>query len=778
MKILIPENNELFRDAAQRFADLWQKITDVMPETITEPEKQGDMIVLGSDADNRFVHDLLVDGTIADLNIRTGSDEYRLLSVRENNRNILLLANGSRRALFYAVYDYFERFADCAYFWDGDRIPRRPENEMPLTGIDVLESPRFQYRGLRYFAHRSLTRFQAEHWNFEDWKKELDWCIKKRLDFFMLRIGIDDLFQRAFPDIVPYPDPEKPLPEALQHSYDDRNLFWSLQYRSELRKKIMDYARFLGLVSPEDCGTMTHWYSRTPYSFLDKVKPDFLPQASNWYAEPTALVWDITQDKYLDMYWKLTETYIKEYGSGEMFHTIGLAERHCYQDERKNHEMKLYAYRRIIAKLRQHYPNAPLLIGTWDFVMRWNPDQVQALLNELDPENTIIFDYISDTYDEVNYFANWGVMNKFPYFFGIFQAFESSTEIRGNYNLIERRLPKAAADPLCKGMVLWPENSHADTLMLEYLAANAWNPSAENVKIDLFLEKFLAKRCGTTPQGNALAEIWRTLLPLIKTDYWRQRSDERWRDLYPSLVFNPIRYKMLYQQSSDEIENCEYQNREMLPVIRRAITAFRLLAALDFESLDDMLLRDVFDLARSACLRIIDFGIFMQQCLMDSWRKHIGDGPGRTQELKDNIDALGKVISGLANLLAAHHDFSLYYSLLELAKTTDVNPNFEYTLKGNAEHWYCRSFIYELFSGCILPEFSAIKKSLFAQLDSDDRSFSGKPACLDEELEKIKKNFYETPLKNFAPDQDTAFRNLRNTLEKLADDSEFLLRNL
>ena len=39
MKILIPENNELFRDAAQRFADLWQKITGVMPETITEPEK-------------------------------------------------------------------------------------------------------------------------------------------------------------------------------------------------------------------------------------------------------------------------------------------------------------------------------------------------------------------------------------------------------------------------------------------------------------------------------------------------------------------------------------------------------------------------------------------------------------------------------------------------------------------------------------------------------------------------------------------------------------------
>jgi predicted AAA+ superfamily ATPase len=88
------------------------------------------------------------------------------------------------------------------YFWDGDVVPKR--GEIDFAGLDVVEKPRFAYRGLRYFAHRGLHRFQAEHWDLDDWKRELDWCLKKRFNLFMLRTGIDDLFQRAFPGEVPH----------------------------------------------------------------------------------------------------------------------------------------------------------------------------------------------------------------------------------------------------------------------------------------------------------------------------------------------------------------------------------------------------------------------------------------------------------------------------------------------------------------------------------------------------------------------------------------------
>lgn len=123
------------------------------------------------------------------------------------------MADARPRAALYAVYRYFEKFCGCRWFWDGDRIPKR---NLPLQNIDLTESPVFEYRGIRYFAHRSLHRFQAEHWSLEDWKTEIDLMVKKRLNLFMLRIGVDDVFQKAFPDTVSDPDRDMPLPEASE----------------------------------------------------------------------------------------------------------------------------------------------------------------------------------------------------------------------------------------------------------------------------------------------------------------------------------------------------------------------------------------------------------------------------------------------------------------------------------------------------------------------------------------------------------------------------------
>ncbi len=761
IEIYTNENKHSLVLAAEAFADLWQKVTGKKPERTNNPSQRNDLVIIGTDADIAFLHDLRTENILPDLKVRIGMDDYRILSLRHQERNLLILAASGKRAPLYAVYDYFERAGNCAYFWDGDRIPEA--DTLSLTGFDILERPHFRYRGLRYFAHRGLTRFQAEQWGFEDWKRELDWIMKKRMNFFMMRTGIDDLFQRAFPDMVPYPEKDMELNEDKARSFDNRNEGWSLKERGELRKKVMRYAQERGMISPEDCGTMTHWYSRTPKEFLDTVKPEFLPQSTNAYGDTSGLVWDVRQDKYLDYYWKLTETAIREWGEGSMFHTIGLAERGCYSDPKKNHEMKLYVYRRIQEKLRADYPDAPLLIGTWDFVERWTVDQVKDFLRELDPERTILFDYISDIYDEINNFTNWGVVRQFPYFFGIFHAYQSSTEIRGNYNVIERRLPVAAADPMCKGMILWPENSHADTLMTEYLAANAWSPVPENIQIESFLEKFLKKRYAGIPRQDEISAIWRSMLPLIRTHYWRTRADERWRDLYPDLIFSPIHSHMLYQQKNDELENGEYLMAEMRPFISCAVDCFRSLAELDISAMDEMTYRDVIDLARTAALRIIIFGTYKIQSTLDEWRKQKGSFPA------EMIDKLEQIITGLADILDAHPDYSLNESLKVMAEKAPVNPSFESTVKGNVENWYSRSFISELFRACYIPEFRAVKASLLEQYKNDDRSFSGKPEKLNDTLKQIRDAFYAAPLKNYAPDIQTAKSNLKQTLLRLAE---------
>ena len=179
---------------------------------------------------------------------KTGKDAYTIMSYGSGAK----ITGSNLRSVFYGVYDLLERRGGCHWFWDGDVVPKKAA--IDLSGLDVREEAQFEWRGLRYFAHRGLTRFQAEHWGLEDWKKEIDWCLKRRLNVFMLRIGQDDLFHRTFPDIVANPDPSKDLP-GHGKGYDNRTLFWSLEYRGKLRHDLQHYAFDRGLEVPEDFGT-------------------------------------------------------------------------------------------------------------------------------------------------------------------------------------------------------------------------------------------------------------------------------------------------------------------------------------------------------------------------------------------------------------------------------------------------------------------------------------------------------------------------------------------
>ena len=451
---------------------------------------------------------------------KTGKDAYSIVSCDKGVK----ITGANTRSVLYGLYDLLERRAGCHWFWDGDVVPKK--NTIDLSGLDIHEEAHFEYRGLRYFAHRGLTRFQAEHWGFEDWKKEIDWMLKRRLNVFMLRIGQDDLFQRTFPDDCGYPDPSKPLPGAGK-GYDDRSLFWSLQYRGELRRRIQEYAFERGLMAPEDFGTMTHWYSRTPEDFLEKMKPPFLPQSTSGYAEKNGLVWDVRNERWADEYWKLTKKAVATYGKGapqQLLHTIGLGERRCYTNRQDNFNLKVEVLDKFLARAHRDYPNAKVLLAGWDFYFTWHPDEVKALVGRLDPKRDIIWDYEGDATRDWrkemqglnNNFTKWGVVGKFPYTYSIFLAYESALDARANYPLIEERQRIVQNDPACVGYIFWPESSHTDTLCLRYFTANAW--SKEAVPHEKVLDEFCVSRYGT--HAGRMKAIWKKALPASMLRDW------------------------------------------------------------------------------------------------------------------------------------------------------------------------------------------------------------------------------------------------------------------
>lgn len=740
LTIVRPQNaHTAYQIATETFATLTEAVAGIRPRILTDreplPADGSPLVVIGSDVVNHFVADLYFDRKIDGFSIRCGTDDYAIRSQKIDERDVLFLAGGRPRAAIYAVYRYFEKFCGCRYFLDGDRIEH---GSLPLENIELIESPRFEYRGLRYFAHRSLHRFQAEHWSLADWQSEIDWILKKRLNLFMLRIGMDDLFQKAFPDIVPYPERDEKLPEAGS-GYNDRTLFWSLEYRGELRKKLLAYAFERDLMHPEDCGTMTHWYSRTPLAYLQKVDPAVLSKQVFGYSDKTELVWDIRKDENLENYFKLTDTHIREYGRPELFHTIGLAERSFSEDREVNMRLKLNVYRRISSYIAEKYPTAKLFLASWDLWMFYTPEEVQRLVAELDPSRTILLDYTSDTTRDSN-FTNWGVVGAFPWIFGIFSGYEANSEIRGYYTLTNERLKLAKADRFCKGLILWPELSHGDTFMTEYLSENAWE--GETREIPEMLETFCRDRYPADSRESMLA-IWQAFLPIAELRAWSM-TKELWQSGLD--VFVHIRGRAKFQR--DPVIEKGYTAAEAAEHQLRAVQVLRGLASMPRE--DTMQRRDLFDIARTVLGRYIDFGIKLCEKLFAEKDPYLLEAMPRTLGL----------MSCLAELLHCHEDYSLYETLERMRSVTETNPHFEATLKQNAESTYCRSYIYENAKYLYLPEmeilFHAVEHAFLTEAELAEPGLDYQE--IDPKLRENRTAFFDTPLSEMdkAPRGDVA----------------------
>ena len=743
LKILVPGvcHGQAYQVAGQELQKYWNQITGQTLEIVNQSNGEDSYLVIGSDAVNPFVRQLIERKVIRDFPLKTASDEFRLLTVKDGARTHLILAGGRGRATLYAVYCFLETRGGCRWFWDGDVVPH--QDAIDITGLDVTETPRFYYRGTRYFAHRGLHRFQAEHWSLDDWKQEIDWLVKKRQNVFMLRIGMDDVFQKAFPDIVDYPDPSKPLPEALS-GYDNRSLFWSLQYRGQLRKALLQYAFDRDLMHPEDFGTMSHWYSRTPHQFLDAVKPEFLPNFTG-HGHPTALVWDVRQDKYLDYYWKLTQAHIDNYGKPELFHTIGPAERRCYKDREDNLRMKLYVYRRLIDNLRQHYPDAPLLLAGWDFYCTWQPQEVREFTNQLDPNRSILWDYEADAKSDRN-FTNWDVIGKFPYTFGIFQAYEAAMDIRGNYPLIEQRMKQVGNDPFCRGYILWPENSHSDIFLLNYFTANSWKPGETT---DELLVEFCRDRYGA--QAEELLAIWRDVLPISQMLDW---SGNFWFQ-----VFNTMNGKVKPQDAA----TWRNASRDQIPRLQNAPQVLTRLAEVEWKT--PFVYRDSIDLARTTIDRQLTCARVTLFAAMNDWR----EGKITAEQARAKVNAYYELAEAMRDTLALHSDYSIYETVEGMnAVEPIVNQDFDHVILDNASCTYCQSHQYELMQTWYMPCIKTICDWANDRLDRNDKSAFTYPDSFKKVVTEKKAEMLSTPLKDQRPTLERTQENFKAVMLRAA----------
>ena len=675
---------------------------------------------------------------------RTGADAYSIVSDGARVK----LTGSNLRSLYYAVYDLLSRRAGCRWYWDGDVVPKR--ESIDLAGLDVREESRFEYRALRYFAHRGLTRFQAEHWGFEDWKHEFDWCLKRRLNVVMLRTGQTDEFQRAFPDVVPYPEASETFPPELE-GYSNRAQFWPLKYRGDLYRKVRAHAYSLGLMMPEDFGTMTHWYSRTPQVFLDRMKPPFLPQEAGNYREDTGRVWDVREQKWLDAYFKLTEAQVADGAKPELLHTIGLGERRAFTNRADNLALKIDVIHRLIDGAHARWPEAKILLAGWDFFGTWHSEEVRKLFETLDPKTTMLWDYEGDSplkrYGNV---TEWGVKGRFPYTYGFFINSAAGCDIRTEYDFIERRGRELVDDPFCRGLILWPEASHIDPFLLEWFTANAWRPFQDR---DELLREFCRGRYGDA--AEPLERIWRTVLASPVSSFVCWGGNLANRRPWDVVSFPP---------SINSATASGWDVRRELPRFAFAPRVLRDLALVPLSS--GMVRRDVIDLARVVSDRLVTRLRGELIVAFNLWREGRDVPVARVEELARAYAAIGTHFS---DLLEQHTDYSLYESYRRLEEIEPIaNTNFWSVLVQNATTPYCRSHQYETARYRYEPCMRSLAEAILAKTAANDRTpLDHKTLDANGLYEKMQK----TPLETMGPVRARTDANLRRTLLDLSADA-------
>ena len=678
---------------------------------------------------------------------KSGNDAYRIVSTATGVK----ITGSNGRSLQYGVYDLLARRGGCRWFWDGDVVPKRAT--LDLSGLDIAEESRFEYRGLRYFAHRGLTRFQAEHWGFEDWKREIDWMLKNRLNFFMPRIGMDDTWQKAYPDIVKYPDPNAPADDNLT-GYNNRVSAWGLRYRGELRKRFTEYAFARGLMVPTDFGTMTHWYSRTPVEFLKTMKPPFLPNSNGQYGERTGLVWDIFQGDWLNHYWHLTQTFIDAgYGTPDLLHTIGLGERMCYRDRAKNLQMKKDVLDLLTKKALSAYPNSKILLAGWDFYSTWRADEVRALLPQLDPNKVLILDYEADALarsgsaepSPARDFTQWGFVGKFPYTFGIFLTLEQGIDVRANYDVIRNRQKIIENDPFCKGYILWPESSHTDIVLLDYFTRNAWQP--QDLDVPTLLTRFCADRYGA--RADEFRPLWEKVLPASQL--------RGWDGTYCRLFTKSAGFTAGgWDKPANAGRLAQWESKAAL-----ASGIFPVLANMKWEG--EFVRRDTIDLARTALDRIITQRGYSFSRDLYLWRA----GKRTGADLAARADNIAALAEAMADVLALHTDYSLWESYLRLDAVEKVkSKNFTKVLFDNASCSYCRSQQYEFARHWYLPRANAFAAQVSAAVKANDRSDK---VLAFPDGERARRALMELPLESLKPTLPRTEETFQRTMRKIAD---------
>ncbi|HID08487.1 MAG TPA: hypothetical protein EYP10_15225, partial [Armatimonadetes bacterium] len=555
---------------------------------------------------------------------KLSGDAYALRTIRDGTNRWLVICGGSSRAVLYGVYHLLDRYCEIGFFWDGEYVPKR--TTIALPEINITERPHFPVRQhLQGCAFGYTTRY----WEFDDWRREIDWMAKKRLNRMMLPWGdVSYRVWRKFGIMTGEPSPRH-------------------HYKIALARRIATYARALGIecILPGYIGNVPREFiKRYPNCRYVDVKWGELPPSAHLYP---------TDPMFRKIGAEMIREYIAEYGTDHIYNIDPYPETRPGATPQERRAIKIDFARNVIAFIKDADPKGIWYASGWAFIdaQYWTPEDVRKFMEQI-PQDSF---YVCDIWAERH-----PIYKRFDYFYGkqwgfsVLHSFGGDDHMRGDIRDLIRRAQDVATDARarkCIAFYINPEIIHYNTLYFELAAHLSWNPL--RVSADDFLQWYAVRRYGRESAPTML----RALKLLANSVYGRyEPSSPRYqRRQGHNVIMHPV----------------SVMHRGMLVKSLRHAIAIAL-TELERQAKNELFHRDIVDMLRQYITELYN------HCF---WQAHTAYRYGDVDAFERAVARMNKLMDALEELLASFEPYCIHPIVSKAMRMPGVTRAIEREIK-------------------------------------------------------------------------------------------------
>ncbi len=525
----------------------------------------GPTIAIGRAETNPVVRAAVESGSIRLSADHPGLDGFIAVTARLHGDDLLVLGGSQDRSTLYAVYWLVEEVLGAGFFRDGERLPAARDLEVPQQFVEMRP----------HFADRQdgsgcIFRYSCSGWDFEDWQRELDWKVKRRVN---MHCGFDvgaDITSGILADwgapVERQLPPGEPTLHERAHQYA-RSLGMRVICNVPLPQLPEGFAAWF-----PKCRTMLlQWSELAPYRTLHPADPLFREFVMQYVSR-----------------------YQQRYGCDHLYFAEFASESAILQGADSIPEARLAFARAMSDALRAVDPEAVWMPSTWAFDLdaeggkRWTPQDVRQYLDAISIPHVV-----SDLWaEERAKYLQLDYLFGHPWAFGVLHSFGAGSFLHGDVPGLVRQVqgllenPKAAG---CTAFHIQSEQIDCNGFYYELCAKLAWDPGATTV--DGYLREYCSKRYGNS--GRALEDAWWLLVETV----YGPESGTVASILDPLYWYRPDLH-LLFGRTTPDAKTAALRARRaaVVPKLRRCVELF--LGERGVLDTNTMALRDAVDVAR------------------------------------------------------------------------------------------------------------------------------------------------------------------------------------